>query len=270
MLTFVVVALLSFTPQTEQQMLSVEAGAIALDYLYKAPIDAELSLGDKLPVFASGKDVALPNYETALRTVNADDTAAQGAVPLPVKLANWQPTPNAVARATASVSPGLNIGRGVWSWRCTVCNTTDQAQAIDQGDIEYAANAVFIPSIGFGEAQTSNQLFINRSKPVVITKITQALTGGGTVLIASKVIKASGVWGAGFGVAMYLAGDAVGYFKSVTPADLATRFAGTTILRDGSSYTLSPRQQANHCATWEFFARYSGKNAVTRSGIPIY
>jgi hypothetical protein len=209
---------------------------------------------------------ALPEMLTVPRVVSSD-SMEQEAAPLRVHLAQvvtGQP------RALVSLSPGLNIGRGVWSWRGTACNVTDFPQHIDQGDIEEAANSLSIPTIGFGEAQNSNQLFINRSHPVVATQVVQTLTGLGTLLIASRIVAASGIWGAAFGGATYAAGALVSYYKSVTPADVATRFAGTTILVDGYSATLTPRSQPNHCASWEFFARYSGKGAVARSGLPIY
>lgn len=173
-------------------------------------------------------------------------------------------------RAMVSLSPGLNIGRGVWSWRGTACNMTDVAQHVDQGDLEQIANGAGIPTIGYGEASVSNQLFINKSRPVVGSQIVQGASGLGTVLIASRVIAASGVWGAAFGGAFYAAGELVKYFKSVTPSDLTQRFAGTTILVDNLTATLGPRSGPNHCASWEFFARFSGKKAVAQSGIPLY
>ena len=71
-------------------------------------------------------------------------------------------------------------------------------------------------------------------------------------------------------IGFYGADRLVSYFKSVAPADLGTRFAGTEILKDGTTKVLMPHSSANHSATWEFFARYSGRNAVARSGIPVY
>ncbi len=173
-------------------------------------------------------------------------------------------------RATVSLSPGLNIGRGVWSWRGTACNLTELVQHIDQGDLEQIANGAGIPTIGYGEASVSNQLMINKSRPVVGTQIVQGGAGLGTLLIASRIVAASGVWGAAFGGATYAAGKLVEYFKSVTPADLAQRFAGTAILVDNLTATLGPKSGPNHCASWEFFARNSGKNAVARGGLPLY
>jgi len=201
-------------------------------------------------------------------STSAPSTSAPS--PLPVRFAQLSTIP----RVLVSLSPGLSTGRGlpgnVWSWRSTACNVTEFPQHIDQGDIEMVANSVGIPTIGYGEASTSNQLFINRSAPVVGTQVVQGAAGLLTVLIASDVITASGIWGAVAGGVFYAAGKVVEHFKSVTPADLTTRFAGTTILVDNFSATLAPHSQPNHCASWEFFARYSGKNAVARSGIPIY
>src|SRR5678815_914384 len=147
MLIFLLLAV-SFRPQTEQEMLAIEASAVAMDYWYKSPVDVELSQ-------PAESTVALSSRPT-LRIVNADETTAQGIVPLQVHLVDFRsPLPVGPSRAMASVSPGASVGRGIWSWRCTVCNVTDQSQAIDQGDVEYAANTVGIPSIGFGEASVS-------------------------------------------------------------------------------------------------------------------
>lgn len=246
-----------FYPQTAEEMEAIEVEAV---------------WGTELPpvvVVSMDEPPFLPAPRVDLfmsRVVSSDG-------PLLVHTASWQAPvipPLLQPRLTVSFSPGLNIGRGVWSWRGTACNVTDIEQPADQGDVETAANSVSIPTIGYGEAQTSNQLYLNRSRPVVGSKIAQGISGLGTILIAARIITASSGWGAGAGVAMYVTGKLVDHFKSVTPASLDQRFAGTNILKDGSSVLLPSRSQQNHCATWEFFARYSGKNAVVRYNIPIY
>jgi len=217
--------------------------------------------------FVVGSPAPIPEHLIRHQIVVDSDTSTSATT---LRLAQLSTIP----RVLVSLSPGLSTGRGlpgnVWSWRSTACNATEFPQHIDQGDIEMVANSVGIPTIGYGEASTSNQLFINRSAPVVGTQMVQGAAGLLTILIASDVITASGIWGAVAGGVFYAAGKVVEHFKSVTPADLTTRFAGTTILVDNFSATLAPHSQPNHCASWEFFARYSGKNAVARSGIPIY
>lgn len=225
-----------------------------------------LSWWQKMPV-----DAALPVVPPLLEILPSEPVdGSGGGGPLPVRLVSWQGSVTSQPRMAISISPGREIGRGVWSWRATAENLTDAPQNVDQGDIETAANSVGIPVIGFGEAQASNQLAIHTSKPVRGAQIVGALSGAGLTLMATRAVSASSAWGIVAAVGFYGADKLMAYFRSITPADLGTRFSGTEILKDGTSKALAPRGSPGHSATWEFFARYSGKNAIARSGIPMY
>ena len=249
----------------------------------KCPIDADLNLQElpEIPMLRDRELRVVPSDPPSLQRAEfeliwAHSNATPLSSPTPARLANYseQAAPPPVStqspRLLISFSRGLNIGKGLYAGRSTACNVTPVPQGVGQGDVEYAANVAGIAMVGIGEAQNSNQLQRNRSMPVVGSQITQGLSGFGTVLIAAKVVAASGTWGAVLGGISYAAGYAQNYFKSVTPADLNSRFSGSTTLTDGLGTQLPPRGDPHDCQTWQFFARYSGKIVKAEANIPVY
>jgi|SRR5579872_299898 len=176
-------------------------------------------------------------------------------------------------RARVSFSPGLRVGKDpngydIWAWKVTPCNQQPVALELDAGDLQSAAASAGISYVDEDDAQIANSLSRNKSGPIVGSQAIQGGAGLVTGLLAMKLIAASSIWGAvGFGVT-YGASALTSYFKSVSPPDFATKFAGQEVLLDNTSFGLAPVGQSGHCTTKVIFSR-TKKGAAPISGVVI-
>lgn len=205
------------------------------------------------------------------------------AVPLRVVNSDWhtgidlqipvQPPATLGPRALVSFSPGLRVGKDsngydVWAWKVVSCNQQEVPLSLDAGDVQSAATAAGISYVDEDDAQIANGLSRSKSGPIIGTQAAQGAAGLFTGLLAMKIIAASSLWGAvGFGVT-YGSSALVNYFKSVSPPDFATEFAGQEVLLDNTSFSLAPIGQSGHCATKVIFAR-TKKGAAPVGRVPI-
>lgn len=150
-----------------------------------------------------------------------------------------QPVPVASDRALVTLSAGQAVGGGIVSARAQVCNLMQGPQTLDSGWIEQALVNEGFAVTGPTEAAWANQQTRNKNRLIIGSEIAQ---GGGwtaTALVASKIISASGPWGAGAAFGAVSAGQLASFLKGQAPPDFATRYAAQPVMVDNAQIKLN-------------------------------
>ena len=181
---------------------------------------------------------------------------AQNINPSPAPTGNLVIT-SATPRAKVSFSAGVNFGRGIYEWHAVVCNTSPVAQTIDTGWVFQAASQLGIEYVDLQDAEFGNQQQLNRNPSIIGSNMASGAGWVTTALIASKIVTASGPWGAGAVVVGQGASMLTKFLSGLTP-NLMARITGEELLYVSGTIDLSPHGQAHDCTNGDgklFFAR---------------
>lgn len=162
-----------------------------------------------------------------------------------IALSAFAQIPSVSDRAVVTIAAGQPVGGTIVSARTQVCSLLAYPQTLDSGFVEQILVEQGFAVTGSTEAMWVNQQFRQKDKRIIGAEIAQGAGWMTTGLIASKIIGASGPWGAAATFGALGAGQLANFLRGQAPPDFATRYQNQPVMQDNDIIKLNGAMDPN-------------------------